>query len=710
VFDIILSEKKYSPTCLYVDPVSLIATWCPPLITALNEDFEGPVFPPAGWQVMTDDEGEGWINTSFPADSIFSISPWDSYYAIANVHLAGSDNNGCCDYLITPPVDLRENTGYTISFDSFYNGESGGLAFIEFSTDGGHNWETYHQLMPDSAWVNLELDLADLSGTTGPSQIWFAFLYNNGGDWESHWAIDNVAIQVPDPSANSLDFWVFLDDAFVGSTAESYWDFAPLPYGQTYTASVAARYSSGLSSKNYYSFTSKYLFPPQNLAGSAPDDAVILLWDPPGNSVPINLLGYNLYRDDILVSFLGHAGLWEPQVYVEDDMLPGIYPYTVTGVYDLEPYGFPDETGESMIEGPAEVIVDYCNELEFIETWDIGNLENNQWIAEGPNWSVNIQSGNPPPVVEFSWNPVQTSYEISLESYPLCAYGLTEGNIWLNYDLSLVSVQATGEETLKVQVWGWDAQEWTTVVAYDNSEGTFDWTSERINIRQEAMNKVFKIRFQASGSNSADIRAWFVDNVHIYRTCTSPTDLAIDPAYEGGIRLTWQLADYSNVEGGEETGELTGCKIYRSIDGADYEPLPGLAYGNQFIDPDSGLVFGSFYCYKVSALWESATDQCESPLSNEACVVFTSTDENQMVSKPGIDLFPNPADDYVMISAIDRLNQIDVINMLGLQIDHIPNAGDRNYQLNTSGYAIGVYLVKVETAKGIFTRLLTIQR
>ena len=48
VFNIMLSEKKYPPTCLVVDPVSLIATWCEPLRTAVSEDFENPVFPAGG--------------------------------------------------------------------------------------------------------------------------------------------------------------------------------------------------------------------------------------------------------------------------------------------------------------------------------------------------------------------------------------------------------------------------------------------------------------------------------------------------------------------------------------------------------------------------------------------------------------------------------------------------------------------------------------
>ncbi len=139
----------------------------------------------------------------------------------------------------------------------------------------------------------------------------------------SGWAVDNVLIQVPALPANYLDYWVFLDDAFSGVTEDTAWNYGPLWYGKTYTASVAAHYSSGLSAKCYYTFNCEYLFPPRNLSGSAPDDAAILVWDPPlelwpsltqtemrdlADDLPENLLGYNIYRDGVFVNY--HRSCW----------------------------------------------------------------------------------------------------------------------------------------------------------------------------------------------------------------------------------------------------------------------------------------------------------------------------------------------------------------------------------------------------------------
>ena len=75
----------------------------------------------------------------------------------------------------------------------------------------------------------------------------------------------------------------------------------------------------------------------------------------------------------------------------------------------------PGETGESMHEGPAEVVVDYCYDLEFMETWSMGNFDNNNWLTDGGNWSINGQAGNPMPAAEFTWDPILTDYAVALD-------------------------------------------------------------------------------------------------------------------------------------------------------------------------------------------------------------------------------------------------------------------------------------------------------
>jgi hypothetical protein len=353
--------------------------------------------------------------------------------------------------------------------------------------------------------------------------------------------------------------------------------------------------------------------------------------------------------------------------------------------------------------------VDYCTELEFIETWDLGSIEENDWKSGGPNWSVTGNTGNPPPVVVFNWDPVQTDYENSLESYPLCAVGLTEGSIWLDFDLALNSVLSTGQELLLVQVWGWDTQEWFTVSEYSNLIGNYGWTPQRIDIGSLALDKIFKIRFTARGANSLDIRGWFIDNIHVYRTCPAPENVAIDPDYYDGIRLIWDFPENDKTGTENGTRELSGYLVYRSVNGGNYELLTPDYTSLPYVDPDTNLVMGSMYCYKVSAVYISPTDQCESALSNEVCVLWTGIGEEE--NNPGniIDLYPNPAKDHLFIHSSEEIIKITLCNALGI-IFHDEKIRSNHIELNTADYPSGTYIIHFETHSGMTSRIITIQR
>lgn len=72
------------------------------------------------------------------------------------IDMHGTDNhNSCCDYLITPPLDLTESEDYRLDFDSYYTGAYGQLAFVEYSYDRGETWEVMWQLNPGNNWNKL---------------------------------------------------------------------------------------------------------------------------------------------------------------------------------------------------------------------------------------------------------------------------------------------------------------------------------------------------------------------------------------------------------------------------------------------------------------------------------------------------------------------------------------------------------------------------
>lgn len=166
--------------------------------------------------------------------------------------------------------------------------------------------------------------------------------------------------------------------------------------------------------------------------------------------------------------------------------------------------------------------------LPFLEQWNSGTFGTNNWQPEAENWSINGNEGISSPCAEFTWDPIQNDYSISLESDQFQADYMTEGLIYLDFDIKLDDFSGDGLEHMKVQVWNWNNQVWTTVSTYSNDDGDFDWASEHLDITNLAKGKVFKIRFIAQGENSLHIVSWFIDNIHLYRECEGVNDLTAE--------------------------------------------------------------------------------------------------------------------------------------------------------------------------------------
>jgi len=255
------------------------------------------------------------------------------------------------------------------------------------------------------------------------------------------------------------------------------------------------------------------IFPPDSLPGA-----------------PVELLSYNIYVDN---EFYGYAQVSDPEEAVhyfldDESLLPGNRIFCATAVYN--------EWISVHTCDTAMIIYGY--ELPFYEDWLSGSFETLQWTTDSDHWIINSFDGNPAPSVSFQGEPGLTNYEAVLESYPINAIGLTIGLIWLNFDIKFQAVNQTNEEILRVQVWSSTYQSWTTVKEYNNGEGSFDWKWGHINIRSQAINKVFRIRFVATGENSEDIAGWYLDNIKVYRHCEPPTDLELIETIQYN-KLTW---------------------------------------------------------------------------------------------------------------------------------------------------------------------------
>lgn len=253
------------PHGIRIDPESLVVTWKSPGIVLLNENFEGETFPPSGWQANS--FGNGWQRMDTLAFNHWKIPEHFGHYAISNDDGAAGGNNGNADLLITPAVDLTGNDSLTLMFDSYFDGAYGQSARVEYSIDGGSSWITLEEMTASLVWLKKEIDLSDMSGSSGLNNVKFAFHSSDNGYNGSGWAIDNVEI-ANSPATNLPVNYIVIMDTLAVDTTTGCSAFIPTivyTYNEEHSAGVCACYPEGNSDTVFFPFVSKYLFPVYDL-------------------------------------------------------------------------------------------------------------------------------------------------------------------------------------------------------------------------------------------------------------------------------------------------------------------------------------------------------------------------------------------------------------------------------------------------------------
>jgi hypothetical protein len=187
-----------------------------------------------------------------------------------------------------------------------------------------------------------------------------------------------------------------------------------------------------------------------------------------------------------------------------------------------------------------------------------------------------------------------------------------------------------------------------------------------------------------SGNNSCD-------------NCMAPESLSAEFAKvdnKEGVMITW-----------EKVGTPQSFKVYRSEDNKDYKEIAIVASSeNQYFDHNET---NGIYYYQVTAY----NDACESmPAvtsdnnSDYVMVEVLSIDENTISAI----IYPNPVSERLNISS-EGLTNISVYTVLGQKVvDEKLNADE--YVLDVKDLNNGVYMLKVSSRKGSFTRRICISK
>ncbi len=78
----------------------------------------------------------------------------------------------------------------------------------------------------------------------------------------------------------------------------------------------------------------------------------------------------------------------------------------------------------------------------------------------------------------------------------------------------------------------------------------------------------------------------------------------------------------------------------------------------------------------------------------------TSSFNNESIAD--VSVFPNPANDIIMISSKIKIDRIILLNISGQVVEDIP-AGLNNFSINVSNYESGVYFIKIITLENLFS-------
>ncbi len=498
-----LAQVPLPPTNLQIDPMTVLATWDAPESNLLDENFEADILP-ANWQHTS--QGQGWDLASDGMLGLIPI-PVHTQYMLTNDGSAGTTNNGCCDYLVSPVLDLTAYPGYHLSFQSFFPGNYMQKAYVEMSTDNGVTWSNLDTLSPYPIWKEINIDLSSYSGPGGLSSVRFAFHADDQGLQASGWAVDDV--NVKSDSIGVTGYSVYLDGSMVGVTTNTFWQYFPsmMLYAHYYTCCIQANYPNMTNNFACQSFTDLYKQPPQNLSGIAIGDSILFTWTAPDTiSLSLPLVHYNLYINDVFIDTLAVSDT-SYKLYCA----VGQGCIALTAVYDLTPVGLPGWTESYKVSACG--YVDSGFDFPFEEDWISGQFGLNKWTA-GPGWAIDGQAGNDAHSVKFTPPPGRAIYQDTLASWYVDATGITEcssADVFLDYHIRLQDLNASGTEKLSVQVS--DGSQTFTVAEYTN-DGSFDWQMEHKLIVSLIRGTNFRVLFVCSGSGNGV--TWNIDNIHVY--------------------------------------------------------------------------------------------------------------------------------------------------------------------------------------------------
>ena len=239
------------------------------------------------------------------------------------------------------------------------------------------------------------------------------------------------------------------------------------------------------------------------------------------------LRGFNIYRDGLQIN----SNIVAAYSYLDEGLAAGTYSYAVQSVHYSANGLISDAVSVEILPPPAPIA------LPFTEDWASSDFATNMWTTGSANWAINTSNGAPAPSATFTWNPQVVDYSIALASYEFDATGVN--SVQFSFDLALGNFSLDAENVMTWEIW--DGTSWNTLGSYSSLDDDLGWTRFAYDVSTYASDRIFKIRFVASGEDSYEIDRWYLDNIYLAElpTALAPvTDLSIAQAGTNVV-LSW---------------------------------------------------------------------------------------------------------------------------------------------------------------------------
>lgn len=164
-----------------------------------------------------------------------------------------------------------------------------------------------------------------------------------------------------------------------------------------------------------------------------------------------------------------------------------------------------------------------------------------------------------------------------------------------------------------------------------------------------------------------------IDRVSTETAPDAPENLVANPLSTSSIILTWNPVN-----------NATAYKVYR--DGTFLTNVSNTNY------TDNDLEYDTEYCYMVTAI----KNNLESDKSDEACV--NTLGEGIAEFGSSLKLYPNPIDNYLFIEDDVEIEELTIVNILGVVIFRESNFYEKI--IDFSNYNSGTYIIKIKNKKG----------